>query len=847
MECDVIPDCSQEVDPLGNLVNCDSLSADTHVFALDAQIVSSTDSTYHVQPPAISPSRPPPHPSLGAKSSASVDNVKSYANTASLAASARRKTTKPNITTAKKKQPRTQKLLDTLHHAPSSDKTSTLSASTSTASTMREVLASIPGFSIKPRRRTSKKMSTAAQIAQTREGCIDLETPDSILVGANLRSLLNKHTFLMLPPLFQYKLVQLLPGVDRPSIDPDPNAGIRLNASSLNNEFFARACLEWRDRLSEGEFTPENQMKLRADAEKEKSRLDPWKLKHFEPIWGRDKNHHLNLTSNSTSSEHDNFEIAANSSCADAAESVKSSAASTSISTPSYTTISGRTVRNPTTFNSVSSTAQKRSPRTVGAMTRASAAAVVYQSPSDPTDNTPQPELLPLRTKTPRQVDMNVPEHPVAVRDTAELPVTCIDGIDTIIIPDDEPPVIPVTSSVTVTISNTSLPSIAAATKPLIPTAYTIPPGIEVIPLDSNQSSNSSKRAQKRSNSPDRNQIKISKYSDDTRSPNHTRPALHHRSPIPSKPSPNHSSQNGTCAVSDVIQIIKLPDVSAQQHAAGDKPSNEKPWTSMAESVPSMSVAVTTIAAHVKEQQQPSSSNPPPSAQVIELIKRPKPPHPPSSLPSSNPPSAMYVSSFPSLLRPNKTPPPGESPADTIKLDIALPIDLPLNAVVDSLDNDLDVDEANIAESPADHVFRAMVCHGDDVLCGDGSVTAHPDLVAEPSKSNMFYDRDFDNGAETADIAASDVINDTTTVNADDELSNAAGEDESVDLTMSEDQCDGGIDSAVVEAAVEELEPSIQSLDPLVELDPIEQEFNDAENYVLESGEISADSVGKLQ
>nr|XP_029731489.1 polycomb protein Asx isoform X3 [Aedes albopictus] len=157
------------------------------------------------------------------------------------------------------------------------------------ASTMREVLASIPGFSVKPRRRSNKKMSTAAQIEQTKEGCIDLETPDSILVNTNLRSLLNKQTFQMLPPLFQYKLVQLLPSVDRPSVmdasDCERN-GIRLNPSSLNNEFFARACLEWRDRLSEGEFTPENQMKLKTEAEKEKSKLDPWKLKHFEPMWG---------------------------------------------------------------------------------------------------------------------------------------------------------------------------------------------------------------------------------------------------------------------------------------------------------------------------------------------------------------------------------------------------------------------------------------------------------------------------------------------------------------------------------------------------------------------------------
>lgn len=115
-------------------------------------------------------------------------------------------------------------------------------------------------------------MSTAAQLEQTREGCIDLETPDSILVDANLRALLNKHTFSILPPLYQYKLIQLLPPVDRPALLPEnvvageggssstsgnnltASGGIRLSSSSLNNEFFARACLEWRDRLGEFHF-----------------------------------------------------------------------------------------------------------------------------------------------------------------------------------------------------------------------------------------------------------------------------------------------------------------------------------------------------------------------------------------------------------------------------------------------------------------------------------------------------------------------------------------------------------------------------------------------------------------
>ncbi|XP_063914363.1 polycomb protein Asx isoform X3 [Zophobas morio] len=153
------------------------------------------------------------------------------------------------------------------------------------APTMREVLASIPGFTMKPRRRTNKKLSTAAQLEQTKEGCIDLETPDSILVNTNLRLLLNKATFASLPLLYQNKLVQLLPDVDRNSVTNSADS-LELSNSGLNNEFFARACLEWQDRLAEGEFTPENQQKLKLEADKERSKLDPWKLKHFEPIWG---------------------------------------------------------------------------------------------------------------------------------------------------------------------------------------------------------------------------------------------------------------------------------------------------------------------------------------------------------------------------------------------------------------------------------------------------------------------------------------------------------------------------------------------------------------------------------
>ncbi|XP_031784006.1 kinesin-related protein 4 isoform X2 [Nasonia vitripennis] len=149
-----------------------------------------------------------------------------------------------------------------------------------TAATMKEVLASLPGFTLRSsRRRSTKKLSIAAQLEA---GLVDLESPASILANTSLRALLNRHTFQGLPPLYQRKLAQLLPAVDRQDAA----------TSGLNNEFFARACQEWRKRLAEGEFTPENQQRLKLEAERDKNKLDPWKLKHFEPIWGEKRELH---------------------------------------------------------------------------------------------------------------------------------------------------------------------------------------------------------------------------------------------------------------------------------------------------------------------------------------------------------------------------------------------------------------------------------------------------------------------------------------------------------------------------------------------------------------------------
>ncbi|XP_059483071.1 putative Polycomb group protein ASXL3 isoform X2 [Neocloeon triangulifer] len=150
------------------------------------------------------------------------------------------------------------------------------------ASTMQEVLASIPGFNLKHRKKSARKLSAAAQLEQTKEGLVDLETPDSIFAVLNLSKLLTQETLSQLPLLYQQKLLQLLPEVDRPS----SFSGFKKDFTGLSNEFFAKACLEWRRRLAEGKFSSESQQKLKFESEKRRKGLDPWKSKHFEAIWG---------------------------------------------------------------------------------------------------------------------------------------------------------------------------------------------------------------------------------------------------------------------------------------------------------------------------------------------------------------------------------------------------------------------------------------------------------------------------------------------------------------------------------------------------------------------------------
>ncbi|XP_053554908.1 polycomb group protein ASXL1 isoform X2 [Bombina bombina] len=127
------------------------------------------------------------------------------------------------------------------------------------------------------------KSPVAGQVKKNKEENIDIETPGSILVNTNLRALINLRTFNVLPTTLQQQLLMLLPEVDR---QVNPDGQLRMSSSALNNEFFAHSCLRWRERLADGEFTPEMQLRMRQEMDKEK-KVEQWKESFFEDFYGQ--------------------------------------------------------------------------------------------------------------------------------------------------------------------------------------------------------------------------------------------------------------------------------------------------------------------------------------------------------------------------------------------------------------------------------------------------------------------------------------------------------------------------------------------------------------------------------
>ncbi|XP_061317179.1 putative Polycomb group protein ASXL2 isoform X1 [Pezoporus flaviventris] len=153
--------------------------------------------------------------------------------------------------------------------------------STSSSSPSVKLDNSLPGLGKKPFQRSDRLHARQLKRAKCAE--IDVETPDSILVNTNLRALINKHTFSVLPTECQQRLLLLLPEVDR---QVGADGLMKLSGSALNNEFFTSAAQGWKERLSEGEFTPEMQLRIRQEIEKEK-KVELWKEHFFESYYGQ--------------------------------------------------------------------------------------------------------------------------------------------------------------------------------------------------------------------------------------------------------------------------------------------------------------------------------------------------------------------------------------------------------------------------------------------------------------------------------------------------------------------------------------------------------------------------------
>ncbi|KAH7645049.1 hypothetical protein HUG17_0587 [Dermatophagoides farinae] len=135
---------------------------------------------------------------------------------------------------------------------------------------------------VRIKRKSRHKMSKMAKMNELKNRKIDLNTPQSILCDYNWTQLLNRKNFDRLPAYYQYHLTKLLPKCDQQLLD---NNVICPTETAFTNEFFSRAVNNYFNRLVEGKLTTESLAKIKREIEKTKNRLDPLKLKYFEPVF----------------------------------------------------------------------------------------------------------------------------------------------------------------------------------------------------------------------------------------------------------------------------------------------------------------------------------------------------------------------------------------------------------------------------------------------------------------------------------------------------------------------------------------------------------------------------------
>lgn len=130
-------------------------------------------------------------------------------------------------------------------------------------------------------RRRKTKPSTVCSV---KSDPLDLENPDSQLTKSNIKNIITDQVFRSFPPGQQLELAELLPECDK-VISPTETDIMSIGPEALNNEFFTKACLEWRERLIDGDFTQETQIRCKLEREK-RLHVDEWKKKYFESFWG---------------------------------------------------------------------------------------------------------------------------------------------------------------------------------------------------------------------------------------------------------------------------------------------------------------------------------------------------------------------------------------------------------------------------------------------------------------------------------------------------------------------------------------------------------------------------------
>lgn len=149
---------------------------------------------------------------------------------------------------------------------------------------------------VKKRGRPSHKR----QLQEIRdEKKINLQTADSVVAATNLKSILTLEALQSLPKNSQDVLIRLLPKFDQ--IHNKTEGSVKASETALSNEYFARFCAQYQEKLSDNKLSNEAVEQAKNDTSKELAKLDPWKLKNFEPIWGK------KLISQTTDSEDDDI------------------------------------------------------------------------------------------------------------------------------------------------------------------------------------------------------------------------------------------------------------------------------------------------------------------------------------------------------------------------------------------------------------------------------------------------------------------------------------------------------------------------------------------------------------